>query len=491
MSSDISTEKDLKDSLIYMMPLAVSMILPLITLPLFTRILSTDDFGLLALSLAFAIFANGLVNFGTTLAFERSFFEYSKDAKKLSQLFFSCLLFLNVNFLLIATLTFIFQDYISYLFTGSYEYGLFFFLAFIAQYFFLTITKNYYTYFRNSYRSFVYSRYLIINSLLHFGLSILFIVYFKVGVIGIIYSQLITGLIIFSTMSFLLRKELEPSLNRFLLIDILKISYPLTPRIFIGVINNQFNIYMVGLLANIGSAGIYDLAQKFSNLIFSLTTALENVFNPKIYDDIFHSEGSRSNAIGKYITPFFYYSAFLSIIVTFLAEEFIFHLIPIEFHPAISVLYALAIYPCILFFGKITSIQFLYKKKTFIISLVSILSLCLNIIINIPFIMKFGLIGAAYGTVVSSLITLIISIHYAQKHFYIRWEWKKILLIIVVLLFCLFGVIIIKQLSIDHNLIIVFKIFFIGLFIVSGIYLKILNRSFIQNLKEFGTQKRV
>lgn len=477
MSSEISTEKDLKDSLIYMMPLAVSMILPLITLPLFTRILSTDDFGLLALSLAFAIFANGLVNFGTTLAFERNFFEYSKDKRKLSQLFFSCLLFLNVNFLLIAILTFIFQDNISYLFTGSYEYGLFFFLAFIAQYFFLTITKNYYTYFRNSYRSLVYSKYLIINSLLHFFLSILFIAYFKVGVIGIIYSQLITGLIIFFAMSFLLRKELKPSLNKFLLLDILKISYPLTPRIFVGVINNQFNIYMVGLLANIGSAGIYDLAQKFSNLMFSLTTALENVFNPKIYDDIFHSEGSRSNAIGRYITPFFYYSVTLLIFVAYCSEEFIFYFIPSKFHEAINVIYILTIYVGTLFFGKIISIQYLYKRKTFIISFISILGLLLNISINIPFILNFGLIGAAYGTLISSIITLVISLSIAQKLFYIKWETKKIFLIVFYFLLCILGIIFIKEFQISHTFLILTKLVILGLFVLLGIYLNLLRRS--------------
>ena len=491
MSSKISTDRDLKNSIIYMMPLAISMLLPLITLPIFTRILTTDDYGVLALGLAFAIFANGIVNFGTTLAYERNFFECAKDKKKLSQLFYSCLLFLNANFLFIAVLTFIFKENISYLFTRSYDYGLFFFLAFIAQYFFLTLTKNYFTFLRNSYRSFDYAKYTILSSLLYFFFSLFFIVYLKTGVVGIIYSQIITGFCLFVIMSLIIFRELKFSFDKTLIIDVLKISYPLTPRIFIGVLNNQFSIYMVGLLANIGGAGVYNLAQKFSNLMFSLTTALENVFNPKIYDFIFNNKEKYSDEIGKYITPFFYYSVLLSIVIAYSSEEFIYYLIPVNFHPAINVIYILAIYICTLFFGKIISIQFLYKKKTFIISLVSLLTLSLNIIINIPLILNFGIMGAAYGTVLASIISLGVSMNIAQRYFYIKWEWKKILLIIVQLLFCLFGVIIIKQLSIDHNLIIVFKIFFIGLFIVLGIFLKILNRSFMQNLKEFVTQKSV
>ena len=115
---------------------------------------------------------------------------------------------------------------------------------------------------------------------------------------------------------------------------------------------------MVGLLANIGGAGVYDLAQKFSNLMFSLTTALENVFNPKIYDFIFNNKEKYSDEIGKYITPFFYYSVLLSIVIAYSSEEFIYYLIPVNFHPAINVIYILAIYICTLFFGKITHWQF-------------------------------------------------------------------------------------------------------------------------------------
>ena len=98
--------------------------------------------------------------------------------------------------------------------------------------------------------------------------------------------------------------------------------------------------------------------------------------------------------------------------------------------------------------------------------------------------------GAAYGTVLASIISLGVSMNIAQRYCYIKWEWKKILLIIVQLLFCLFGVIIIKQLSIDHNLIIVFKIFFISCFVFLGITLKILNKSSAQNILDMIQTKK-
>ena len=140
--TEIDQSKDFKNSIIYMLPLALSMLLPLITLPIFTRILTPEDYGLLALSLVFAAFANSIVNFGTSLAYERNFFQYLKDKKKFSQLFYSCFLFINVNFVWCAIVIFYYQAEISHLLTRSYDHGFFIFLTFISQYFFVTISSD-------------------------------------------------------------------------------------------------------------------------------------------------------------------------------------------------------------------------------------------------------------------------------------------------------------------------------------------------------------
>ena len=50
----------------------------------------------------------------------------------------------------------------------------------------------------------------------------------------------------------------------------LKLSLPLTPRIFFGVINNQFDRYMLGILNSLVGVGIYDIGQKLQILVLFL-----------------------------------------------------------------------------------------------------------------------------------------------------------------------------------------------------------------------------
>ena len=68
------------------------------------------------------------------------------------------------------------------------------------------------------------------------------------------------------------------------------ISLPLTPRFFFGVINTQFDRYMLGILGSVGGVGLFEIGQKIGNIIFSFITALQNYFSPKVYQMFFSKE---------------------------------------------------------------------------------------------------------------------------------------------------------------------------------------------------------
>ena len=89
-------EKQIKNSFIYILPILVGNIIPIITLPIFTRILSKEDFGALALAQTYGLFMTGIANFGLLTIYERNFFEY-KDNNKQASLLYSILLFLLLD----------------------------------------------------------------------------------------------------------------------------------------------------------------------------------------------------------------------------------------------------------------------------------------------------------------------------------------------------------------------------------------------------------
>ena len=175
-----SKEKQLKNGLFYMLPVIVGNALPILTLPIFTRILSVEEFGVFALSQVYAIFVNGISNFGLTIGYERNFYE-SEEKLKRAGLLFSTLAFVISTFLFFAVFTFIFKGPIAQLIIGSEKYNHIIFWSYCSTG--MTSLKAYYLiYLKNTENAKAYVWYTIDENLIGVALSLFMVAFLKIGV---------------------------------------------------------------------------------------------------------------------------------------------------------------------------------------------------------------------------------------------------------------------------------------------------------------------
>jgi O-antigen/teichoic acid export membrane protein len=295
-------EQQIKNSFIYLLPMVIGCILPFITLPIFTRILTKEDYGVLALAQVYAIFVSGLANFGMTAAYDRNYFQYRGDLEESAQLLYSIVLFVVVNFLVLAVLTYLFRRTLAEFIIGSAEHEKILFWAFC---------------FKNSEIAKDFVKYTIVAAFINLIISLFLVAYLRIGVIGLIYAQLCSGFTVFCLLTYRFVEYLPPSLSKSKLKEALQIAYPLTPRIFLGIINTQFDKYMIGLLASVGGVGIYSIGQRISYIIFTYMTAIQNVFTPQVYKRMFDLDERGGESIGKYLTPFAYVCIFPALLLFF------------------------------------------------------------------------------------------------------------------------------------------------------------------------------
>jgi len=464
-----SREQQVKNGLLYLLPLIVRNLLPLIGLGIFTRILTKEDYGIFALAQAYALFVGGWANMGMTTAYNRNFYQYENDPLKSAQLLYSVLCFVSLNFLFLSLLTYLFQDILSVWVAKSSTYGNLFFLSVCAQ-FFLNLGHHYYLKFlRNSEKAKDYVVYNIAGSVINFLASLFFVYYMRVGVVGLVYGQLVSGFIITVFLSLRFAVILPPSIDKTIFVEAFKIAYPITPRIFFGVIGTHFDKYMVGLIASIGGAGIYSIGQKISNLVFTFMTSIENVFSPQVYKKMFDLKESGGEVIGKYLTPFVYISIFVGLVVALFSQEAITLLTPSSYHGAIDIVTILAMYYGLLFIGKITGPQLIYKKKMFLGSSLAVARIGINVGINIPFIIKWGALGAAWATLISGILSGIIGFAVAQHYYRIRWEVGNLLYIYSVFLGFSIFIIIMRSAVLPYPLLLVVKLVALGAYTLIGI----------------------
>jgi O-antigen/teichoic acid export membrane protein len=126
------------------------------------------------------------------------------------------------------------------------------------------------------------------------------------------------------------------------------------------------------------------------------------------------------------------------------------------------------------FFGKHP--QLIFAKKTYLSSVLTLISITLNVIINIPFINKWGAIGAAWGTLTAGLISGAISFVVSQKYYEIKWEYGRISAIFIIFFGASIGMIILRNAMIDYEFRLIFKGLALASYIYLGMMLNVINK---------------
>ncbi|MDD3341518.1 MAG: oligosaccharide flippase family protein [Bacilli bacterium] len=239
-------------------------------------------------------------------------------------------------------------------------------------------------------------------------LNIIFIIVFQLGFKALIFSSIISNLLVSISIFVLINIYKYISIKNFKmgeLIKMIKYSWPLVPNtICWSIINLSDRLFIVGFLGT-SSNGIYSVAYKFPNLIntfYSFFNVAWTESSAKILKD--GNEKDKYNFVYKNIKKLLFTITLLLIA----SISFIFPLLVSESYGGglmyIPIL-SLAVYYASLsgFFGGIYTAH----KDTKILGLTSLIAALSNIIINFLFIKMFGLYTSAISTLISSYIIYI------------------------------------------------------------------------------------
>ena len=474
-------ERQVRNGLIYMFSQAMNTVLPMIAIYIFSRILSKEDYGTWGLAQVYGIIASGVVHLGMRSAYERNFFQYRTDARKLAQLLYSTLLFVFGNFFLICAITFVFRGWLAAFFIGSAVHGSLLFWAFCGQ-FSYSVLSYYLAYFRNLERAVDYAAYTFLFGFFNLALAFVFVGELRTGVIGLAWGQVGAGVIVFVLQALRVLRWLRPAFGVDVMWESLVIAFPLTPRIFFGVINTQFDKYMLGLLGTVGGVGIYNIGQRVATATFSSMNALQNVYFPQVYKRMFDLGDASGEAVGQYLTPFAYLSVFPALLIALFAEEAISLLTPPSFHEASPIITILAMYYGTLFFGK--QPQLIFAKKTYMASLLVLASIGINAGLNIPFIIRWGAVGAAWATLLGGIISGAIAFLVSQYFYEIKWEYRKIFSIYALFLLPALALVVMKYYAVAYVYRLLVKVITVGVYILLGTSVGVVTKSNMQMCRD-------
>ena len=421
--------KIVNNSLLYTLQIGITGFLMLILISIFSNYLTPSDLGVFVLAQVYSGIAVGIANFGMLIGYERNFFIFEKSQLDSARLTSTAVIFVTFNLIVLVVLLYIFQPKIADLIFDNKPPDNMLMIVLIGASV-SSISQYYLTFLKNTGMALSYVKHSILSPIIYFVVSILLMTQFDLGLMSMAYGWSVSNLILIISLFIAFRKSLIICMDFKMLKDMLKISLPLTPRVFFGVINAHLDKIILDIVGSTALVGAYHIGNTFSLTIFQFSTALGKVFQPELYRKLFAKKHIENpDEINNYMLPFFYISIFMALVVMIFSKEIINAFISSNYSDVIPVTIILSLYYAFLFFGKMTGTQLIYAKKTHITTLLMFLGMAINIGLNIPFIMMWGIIDAAWATTISGILTIYIGYFVAQKYAKIIWLWRTIFLV--------------------------------------------------------------
>lgn len=419
-----------RQTMIYSLGNLSSKVIGFILLPLYTGYLSVSEYGILAILEATSQILIGIFGFNLTTSMMRwCASEKSENIQKqivsstlISVIVIAILFSLSTipNSLLISELIFSsgkFQNYIVILLL-SVSFGIISnvplevirFREKAGFYVFVTITKF----------------------ILIVLLNIYFLVYKKIGVEGIILSQLIGFIYVIIASGPFLLKNIKLSFSRKIIGEMFKFGYPLVFSTSALLVLSLGDRYIIKYFIDEASVGIYSLGHKVASVInVFVLQSFQVGYLPIAYKKMNDSDAPRY--FSKVATYLLFALVYFALSLSLFSNEVIkFFSLNQNYWIAYTVVPFVSL--AFVFKGMqyIFSLPLHFVKKTSYIAFIVTSAAIVNIVLNIIFIPQYGYIMAALVMAISYFFMAIVYLIIARKYYPIPFEFKKIRLLLVV-----------------------------------------------------------
>ena len=415
-----------KDTFIYSLGNISTKIIGLILLPLYTEKLPVADYGILGtveitIQILIAAFSLSL-----SQGLNRWYWD-KKYRNKQKSIFFTTQATLFLGSLVMLLLLLPFTDTFSQALLYSKEYTYIITLLLISAALQIQ-ARNVLSLMRLQRKPLLFSVTNIIKLLITLGLTIYFIVGLKRGIEGILEAQII-GFILFIMINikFIINNS-TPVFERSILKEMIVFSYPLAISAVSGTLLTVTDRYAVTHIKGLSEMGLYTLAFKIANALkIFIINSLASALMPLKFQMMDKPDSKR------FYSKIMTYTAFGFILLLLILSLFSQEVIKVvaqksAYWSAYQLVPILCFAQLFELLRRNANFGLIIEKKTKIISSLMIFVSILNIGINILLVSYFGTFGGATATLLTQILFFIFIYHFAQKHYPISYEIKKIML---------------------------------------------------------------
>ena len=406
--------------------------LSVLLLPIYTRYLSPEDFGVLQSLNSIAIFLPILLSCSLDSAIARYYHNLKHDNAKLAIMFSTIFWFVTVYGIAFLVLFFLTSSlWITPLLKIS-VYPLAY-LAFIPALLNQLVQLGR-AFLEQSLETRKITILDVLSAIINGGISILLLIDFGYGVearlIGIFISSVF--LLFCYTHWFYKHHLLQFVFSYKYLYEYLRYSFPLIPAMAGSWIASLSDRLVIAKYTSLYAVGIYSLAYQLSYILYIMGDACTRVLGPLTMSGLVERKEETKRKISRLALVLLALMLQTNLCVFLFSKEILSFVVGASYQDSYSLIPVLGFVFIIGMKQRFPMQIISFYKKTWIISLGSILMGGINLLCNLIFVSMYGYLAAAYVTVFSSLFYACWIFFFSQKMEYINYNISKILFLLVV-----------------------------------------------------------
>lgn len=422
-------KKLIKHSVIYSFSNIAAKAIGVVLLPLYTKYISLSDFGILGILEVTLLIAVEFLNLGQgqSLLMLNNSDEYKSKRKStlFSIVIFSlivCTIFIILSESLLPSVSKFFAE------SGQFYNYLRFCIYIIS---FRLLNNLFLNKLRADERPVFYTIAGLIKLLLTLGFAIYFVAFAQKGILGVLYSYVIAEAVTFIILLPSMISQMSLSFDKKIISVSLKFGIPLIFGSLAMMLLNVSDRYIIKYYIDYATVGLYDLGYRIAGVLnMFLIMPFTLTLIPFAYKQ-YGQEGDK-----RYYTKIMTYMTFILVWaglgLSLFGKEIIkvFALNPKYWDAYIVVPVVVFSY---IFFGMriVASLGMFLTKNTKYVAYTTTIASLFNIGLNFWWIPKFGMMAAAYSTLISFILLYLITYYYSNRFYKIPFENSKLTVSII------------------------------------------------------------
>jgi len=412
-----------KNSSVYVFSSIISAAIPFMLLPVFTRYLTPNEYGQIAMFSLLTTALAAVVGLSVIGAANRRFFDEDVTKLQLARFNGNCFIILLFSMsLALLILTVVDQWLTNYLgipLTWLYLAVLSVFMNFILR---MRLGQ-----WQIRGKAKAYAILQISNAFIVLVFSLLLVVLYHIGPIGRVYGIVITSILVGFIAYFTLSKD-ELIVFKYNSVDIknaLSFGVPLIPHVLGGFLLLSIDRLLINKELGLQMTGIYMVAINLGSALNLIFNSINKAYTPWLFAELNKNDEIKKMIIVKNTYLYFVFLIVMSLLSFFIAPPLLKLIVGEKFHQAADVLPIIVTGQVFIGMYSIVTSYIFYIKKTKYLSYVTISSGGINIALLLLLIPEYGLYGAAFATLIANVCQFLCTWLISAKLYKMPWGLRK------------------------------------------------------------------